>query len=141
MSAYANVPLRLSDGERGLLGVLQGALHVSEYTDKVDTIRWNKEQRILEELQEILDQISGLLTCHNYKLGQSIALCSYADNAVFFRNLFEIARRYKVGCCCAGRKAISNFTYRTVDRLCIDYEPGENAVHIRKNDVLPAGRH
>ena len=77
------IPLRLSAEERKLLSLLEGALEISEYTDKVDVSRtmtgWGygffsfssfgrstdsdrKEAVIHRELKEVFALISGLFT-------------------------------------------------------------------------------
>lgn len=52
-------PLRLDDEERAMLGVLIGALEVSEYTDEVDTMRYGKQERIVHQFEEMMKLLSG----------------------------------------------------------------------------------
>jgi hypothetical protein len=52
----------------------KSALHVSEYTDVVDTImRWDKHKRMLDELGDFLNTLQGLSTCYNYRLGAEVS--------------------------------------------------------------------
>ncbi|EGD82865.1 hypothetical protein PTSG_03497 [Salpingoeca rosetta] len=48
------VPLRLTPDERVKLTVLEGALRVSEYTDRVDVRTWNKDAIIEGEIEEMM---------------------------------------------------------------------------------------
>ena len=60
--------LRLDDTERDLLHLLEGALNVSDYTDKVDVIsRSGKNQRVANQLIDMLSILSGLLVSSNFK--------------------------------------------------------------------------
>lgn len=111
------VPLRLTDGERELLGLLENALHVSEYTDEVDTVvRRNKHDRIARALEHVLAACSGLQTAASYNKGAALVLDqsggraaagrvkTFAENKHFFQTLFEVGRRCVVAtapaCCC-----------------------------------------
>ena len=59
-------PLRLDDRERSLLAVLEATLHVSEYTDNIDTSsRRNKARRILDGLLEACAISTGLAVVAN----------------------------------------------------------------------------
>ncbi|PNH09778.1 hypothetical protein TSOC_003592 [Tetrabaena socialis] len=92
------IPLRLSHDERKLLRLLEAALNVSEFVDKVDILTWrNKNQRIHAQIKDLCAILSGLLVATNYKKGQDLIRDrDFADNAVFFQDLFELGRRYKI---------------------------------------------
>jgi len=54
------IPLRLSLRERKYLRLLEAALNVSEYTDKVDILSYsNKTKRIVHQIREICAILSG----------------------------------------------------------------------------------
>eukprot|EP00798_Chlamydomonas_sp_ICE-L_P010312 gene10312-8243_t len=66
------IPIRLEQPERRLLRLLEAALNVSDYTDKVDILTWrNKAQRIHTQIRDICSILSGL-------------------------SVFEAGRRYKI---------------------------------------------
>lgn len=67
------IPLRLQSDERRLLRLLEAALSVSEYTDKVDVINWkSKTARIHAQIKDICAILSGLVVAQNYKKGQQL---------------------------------------------------------------------
>lgn len=92
------IPERLSPDERRLLRLLEAALNVSEYTDKVDILTWKtKTQRVHTQIKDICAILSGLVVAQNYKKGQELIRDrSFADNAEFFQSVFEVGRRYKI---------------------------------------------
>ncbi|KAK3260690.1 hypothetical protein CYMTET_30367 [Cymbomonas tetramitiformis] len=92
------IPLRLQIDERKSLRLLEAALNVSEYTDKVDILTFrNKTQRMHTQLKDMCAILSGLLVASDYKKGQKLmAHRSFLDNAEFFQNVFEVGRRHKV---------------------------------------------
>ncbi|KAG2500287.1 hypothetical protein HYH03_001865 [Edaphochlamys debaryana] len=92
------IPMRLSHDERKLLRLLESALNVSEYTDKVDVLTWrSKNQRIHAQIRDLCAILSGLLVAADYKKGQDLVRDrNFADNADFFQNIFELGRRYKI---------------------------------------------
>lgn len=104
MSTYfaeraAVTPLRLTPLERSKLRVLEGALAVSEYTDKVDVVsfRQDKGARIQQQLGDMLAVMSGLTVSSLPKQGHAIVQGrSFSDNAAFFAEVFEIGRRFKI---------------------------------------------
>ncbi|KAI8337679.1 hypothetical protein BC941DRAFT_461228 [Chlamydoabsidia padenii] len=93
-----HVPLRLDTQERGMLRLLEAALNVSEYTDRIDILSYsNKAKRIVGQIKDICDIISGLLVSGDYKLGARLfAEQSIKENEVFFQRVFEVGRRYKI---------------------------------------------
>uniref|UniRef100_A0A7S0X7U2 Non-canonical E2 ubiquitin-conjugating enzyme C-terminal domain-containing protein n=1 Tax=Mantoniella antarctica TaxID=81844 RepID=A0A7S0X7U2_9CHLO len=92
------IPLRLDMEERKLLRLLEAAMHVSEYTDKVDVLTYrSKTGRITEQLKEICAIMCGLVVATDYRRGQRLIVDKdFAANAAFFQAVFEIGRRHKV---------------------------------------------
>jgi len=92
------IPVRLNLKERKLLRLLEAALQVSEYTDKVDIISFKgKAKRVYEQLQDICAILCGLVVANDYKAGQQlIKEHNFKDNEAFFQTIFEIGRRYKI---------------------------------------------
>jgi Protein of unknown function (DUF2009) len=98
IEACRYIPLRVTAEERQLLQLLEAALNVSEYTDKVDVVmRFNKRRVMQEELEHMLATMSGLAVAGNVLGGEKlIGSKSLADNADFFAKVFEVGRRYKI---------------------------------------------
>ena len=93
------IPVRLTLGERKRLRLLEAALSVSDYTDKVDIVSYSKSkvQRINKQLLEICAILCGMVVACDFKLGQDlIGDKEFKDNAEFFQMVFEIGRRHKV---------------------------------------------
>ncbi|KXZ52275.1 hypothetical protein GPECTOR_10g906 [Gonium pectorale] len=92
------IPVRLSHDERKMLRLLESALNVSEYTDKVDILTWrSKNQRVHAQIRDLCAILSGLMVAADYKKGQELIRDrNFADNAEFFQNIFELGRRYKI---------------------------------------------
>jgi hypothetical protein len=92
------IPVRLNLKERKLLRLLEAALQVSEYTDKVDIISFKgKAKRVYEQLQDICAILSGLVVANDYKAGQQLIKDhNFKDNEDFFQTIFEVGRRYKI---------------------------------------------
>jgi len=57
------IPIRLTLSERKFLRLLEAALNVSEYTDKIDIISYNssKSRRILHQIKDLCAILSGLM--------------------------------------------------------------------------------
>ena len=106
-------PLRLSLEERKLLRLLEAALNVSEYTDKVDILSYTaKSRRIIGQLKEMCSILTGLVVATNINLGktmfsgrqsntkagQKMVLDEqdFAASAEWYKSVFEIGRRYKI---------------------------------------------
>jgi hypothetical protein len=96
----AHMPLRLTDGERVMLRLLEGALTVSDYTNKVDIvpsggsyhygfgdqsvkyghsygggyggINGGKLRRVVEQAKDVLSMLSGLLVTHDMRKGAKL---------------------------------------------------------------------
>lgn len=93
------IPLRLTLPERKYLRLLEAALHVSEYTDKIDTIGYglSKAKRVVQQIRELCAILSGLVLSADYKQGQELfADRDFESNADFYGQLFELGRRYKI---------------------------------------------
>ena len=93
-----HTPLRLDDDERRILALLQGALEVSEYTDKVDVYSQSSHaSRMLHEIHEHMKTQCGLQMVANYRKGrQFIRDGGVQGNAEWYAEAFEIGRRYKI---------------------------------------------
>eukprot|EP00918_Siedleckia_nematoides_P058907 GHVU01128533.1.p1 GENE.GHVU01128533.1~~GHVU01128533.1.p1 ORF type:complete len:612 (-),score=113.78 GHVU01128533.1:326-2077(-) len=91
-------PLRLSYEERKYLRLVDAALDVSEYTDKVDVYHTGGQAHVMaREIKGVCAILSGLVVAHNYQDGKRlIANKDFKDNERFFQEVFEISRRYKM---------------------------------------------
>ncbi|KAJ8515796.1 hypothetical protein ONZ45_g6835 [Pleurotus djamor] len=93
------IPLRLTLGERKYLRLLEAALNVSEYTDKIDTIGFglSKAKRIVHQIRELCAIMSGLVLAADYKQGQELfSDRDFQANADFYQQIFELGRRHKI---------------------------------------------
>lgn len=93
------IPLRLTFNERKFLRLLEAALTVSEYTDKIDTIGFglSKAKRIVHQIRELCAIMSGLLLSADYKRGQELFTDrDFQANADFYQSVFELGRRHKI---------------------------------------------
>ncbi|CCM00435.1 uncharacterized protein FIBRA_02467 [Fibroporia radiculosa] len=93
------IPLRLTLGERKFLRLLEAALNVSEYTDKIDTIGFglSKAKRIVHQIRELCAIMSGLVLSADYKQGQELfADRDFQANEEFYQQIFELGRRHKI---------------------------------------------
>eukprot|EP00960_Hanusia_phi_P062145 765063-Hanusia_phi.AAC.11 len=92
------IPMRLSIKERKLLRLLEAALSVSEYVDRVDVLSFkSRSGRMVAMIREVCSILCGLLVSCDYKEGQRlIENKNYVDNAEFFQKIFEVGRRHKI---------------------------------------------
>ncbi|XP_006456764.1 hypothetical protein AGABI2DRAFT_211866 [Agaricus bisporus var. bisporus H97] len=93
------IPLRLTLGERKYLRLLEAALSVSEYTDKIDTIGFglSKAKRIVHQIRELCAIMSGLVLAADYKQGQELFQDKdFESNSEFYQQIFELGRRHKI---------------------------------------------
>lgn len=108
------VPMRLTMEERKLLRLLEAALNVSEYTDKVDVLTYkSKSKRIVAQLREMCSILAGLVVATDMDLGKNMFFKQkeqgegqdededaeeedFAANAEWYKTVFEIGRRYKI---------------------------------------------
>ncbi|KAK7696294.1 hypothetical protein QCA50_000948 [Cerrena zonata] len=93
------IPMRLSIPERKFLRLLEAALNVSEYTDKIDTIGFglSRAKRIVQQIRELCAIMSGLVLAADYKRGQELFTDKdFQANEDFFQQIFEMGRRHKI---------------------------------------------
>lgn len=92
------IPLRLTYEERKELRLLEAAMKVSEYTDKVDIISYkSKTARIHAQVKDICAILSGLVVASDYNAGQKLIKDkNFQDNEEFFQHIFEVGRRHKI---------------------------------------------
>ena len=93
-----HIPLRLTGKEREMLVLLQSALNVSEYTDKVDILTYRSKTRtIVQQLSDLYAIVSGLVVASDLRAGgRLLSVEELAENAEFFQTVFEIGRRFKI---------------------------------------------
>ncbi|OCH95931.1 hypothetical protein OBBRIDRAFT_787776 [Obba rivulosa] len=93
------IPMRLTLQERKYLRLLEAALNVSEYTDKIDTLGagLSKAKRIVHQIRELCAILSGLVLAADYKQGQELfSDRDFQANAEFYQQIFEFGRRHKI---------------------------------------------
>lgn len=98
MRDAAYIPMRLTDDERSLFNLLDASLNVSEYTDKVDVLSYRSQaKRVIQELHETFSIISGMMVANDFRKGKRLVQDKkFDENEEFFRQVFEIGRRYKI---------------------------------------------
>lgn len=91
-------PLRLSLEDRKYMRLLDAALSVSEYTDKVDIYSYQqKSKRIMTQLNDICAILSGLVLAADYKAGQRLLKGKeFKEFEPFLQDVFELGRRHKI---------------------------------------------
>ncbi|CAO3644551.1 unnamed protein product [Mucor fragilis] len=92
------IPLRLKLEERKYLRMLEAALNVTEYTEKIDSeASTGKAKRVVNQIKELCAILTGIVLGCDYKRGQELfAERSYEENEEFFQTIFEIGRRHKI---------------------------------------------
>jgi hypothetical protein len=92
------IPLRLNLRERKSLRLLEAALSVSEYTDKIDVagFRRKESQRMVTQIRDLCAILCGLVVASDYPIGQELIKDKdFKFNSTFFQRVFEIGRRHK----------------------------------------------
>ena len=92
------IPLRLTVEERRVLRLLEGALNVSDYTDKVDILSYkNKNARVHAQIKDLCAILCGLTVAQNFRRGQQLmGDRDFGQLEEFFQTCFEIGRRHKI---------------------------------------------
>eukprot|EP01012_Entosiphon_sulcatum_P056411 TRINITY_DN80068_c0_g1_i1.p1 TRINITY_DN80068_c0_g1~~TRINITY_DN80068_c0_g1_i1.p1 ORF type:complete len:483 (-),score=69.99 TRINITY_DN80068_c0_g1_i1:2-1426(-) len=92
------IPMRLSSIERRQVDLLVAALNVSEYTDKVDGLRFTHQRGeiICRELKDIYQVLIGLQIASDHDVGMKLVNKPLREQGEYFATLFEIGRRYKI---------------------------------------------
>eukprot|EP00750_Incisomonas_marina_P010580 INCI16287.10.p1 GENE.INCI16287.10~~INCI16287.10.p1 ORF type:complete len:756 (+),score=128.52 INCI16287.10:250-2517(+) len=90
-------PLRLRSEERPLLGLLQGALDISEYTDNIDILGHGsmKHSSIHNEFLSFCQCIAGVATASGLRHPDLDAKNVFRSGR-FYQKVFEVGRRYKI---------------------------------------------
>jgi hypothetical protein len=84
-----HVPLRLKLEDRRLLRLLEAALQVSEYVDRVDVLTWrSRASRASAQVRDLCAILSGLVVAQDYRAGQRLVQDrDFAANAAFFQDV------------------------------------------------------
>ena len=92
------IPLRLGMVQRKGLRLLQSALKVCDYTDKID-VATNRTmaKRVQAQIRDVCALLSGIVVAVNYDEGQAIVESrDFVRHKDFFRDMFEVGRRHKI---------------------------------------------
>lgn len=134
------IPLRLTLGERKYLRLLEAALNVSEYTDKIDTIGYglSKAKRIVHQIRELCAIMSGLMLSADYKQGQELFQDrDFAANEEFYQQIFELGRRHKIMNPDKMRATYGKLMYLLQVSTLIDFVPNAGANHLFNRTAKP----
>ena len=118
------IPVRLTFGERKYLRLLDAALQVSEYTDKIDTLGFglSKAKRIVHQIRELCAILSGLVLAADYKQGQELFTDrDFASNSDFYQKVFELGRRHKIMNPDKMRTTYGKLVYLLQVCVCLQY--------------------
>jgi hypothetical protein len=91
------IPVRLSHEDRKMLRLLEAAMKVSEYTDKVDILASARAKRMHVQIRETCAILSALVVATDYTAGQALIKDrNFKENSEFFQRIFELGRRHKI---------------------------------------------
>lgn len=128
------IPVRLTLNERKYLRLLEAALHVSEYTDKIDVLSYSsKTKKMVAQIRELCATLTGLVLACDYQVGQQLFQDrSFEDNAPFFQAVFELGRRHKI-----MNPDKMRTTYGKLMYILMDSQIGEVEEQLGFDCVLP----
>lgn len=94
------VPMRLTYDERKYLRLIDSTMHVSHYTDHMDTVggtRVNPARRLALQMKQLCAILTGMQVAHSYEQGQELMHSrEFSSKSAFFQTVLEIGRRYKI---------------------------------------------
>ncbi|KAF4666769.1 hypothetical protein FOL47_003909 [Perkinsus chesapeaki] len=94
------VPIRLTYDERKLLRLVESAMQVADYTDKVDVQfppNVSPARQMAIRARQMCAILNGLVVAEDYSKGAALVKSrDYAAYGDFYRKAFEISRRYKL---------------------------------------------
>eukprot|EP00770_Monocercomonoides_exilis_P000889 MONOS_882.1-p1 / transcript=MONOS_882.1 / gene=MONOS_882 / organism=Monocercomonoides_exilis_PA203 / gene_product=putative adenylosuccinate lyase / transcript_product=putative adenylosuccinate lyase / location=Mono_scaffold00014:208119-211112(-) / protein_length=835 / sequence_SO=supercontig / SO=protein_coding / is_pseudo=false len=93
------IPLRLTPTEQRDLLLVECALNVSEYTEKIDIQSYQSTpfKRMMKQLTELCSLVAGLAVAKDYRQGELLVKDkAFKHYPTFFQHMFEVARRYKI---------------------------------------------
>ena len=84
-------------GERKMLRLVEATMACCDYTTEVDKPFKSSTRRTHAQLKGVTSVFRGMVTSCDYGAGQTLVKeDNYSDYAVFFQQMFEIARRHKI---------------------------------------------
>ncbi|CAJ1448606.1 unnamed protein product, partial [Effrenium voratum] len=94
------VPMRLTYDERKYLRLIDATMHVSHYTDHMDTAmnaNANTARKLALQMKQLCAVLTGMQVSHNYEQGQQLLQSrEFSTRGPFFQTVLEIGRRYKI---------------------------------------------
>jgi len=94
------VPMRLTYDERKYLRLIDATMHVSHYTDHMDTaasVNANNARKLALQMKQLCAVLTGMQVSHNYEQGQQLLQNrDFSTKSAFFQTVLEIGRRYKI---------------------------------------------
>lgn len=91
------IPLRLQQGERRRLRLLEAQLAVSTYTDAIDRPSLPPNKRVHAQILKVCAFLSGLAVSVDYEVGrEAVSSRKWKEYEGFFRSCLELGRRHKI---------------------------------------------
>lgn len=94
------VPMRLTYEERKYLRLVDATMHVSHYTDHMDSAgnaNLNPARKLALQMKQLCAILTGMQVSHNYETGQKLLQSrEFTGRSAFFQTVLEIGRRYKI---------------------------------------------
>eukprot|EP00441_Pelagodinium_beii_P020222 CAMPEP_0197670262 /NCGR_PEP_ID=MMETSP1338-20131121/74138_1 /TAXON_ID=43686 ORGANISM="Pelagodinium beii, Strain RCC1491" /NCGR_SAMPLE_ID=MMETSP1338 /ASSEMBLY_ACC=CAM_ASM_000754 /LENGTH=583 /DNA_ID=CAMNT_0043249973 /DNA_START=6 /DNA_END=1754 /DNA_ORIENTATION=- len=94
------VPMRLTYEERKYLRLIDATMHVSSYTDHIDSaanVNVNPARKLALQMKQLCAVLTGMQVSHNYETGQQLMQTrEFTGRSAFFQTVLEIGRRYKI---------------------------------------------